>query len=214
MPKKLLATTITLATILASVVSIYGVEVANANPTMFGKTRYCNISIESPKNGTTLNIQPIALNFTVTEVKMASSYTYFYLLDTKDLQYGVRVQNLVLVSKETVTNDTFFPYERLMFAGGAILPILASGSHSLTVFIGYEVGDGTLKAANVEPFSSTISFNINNKTVTPSQTTGISNVPHNQDDLPAYFVVAVPIVIVAVIASLSLAYFKRRKGKA
>ncbi len=189
------------------------VQFAEANPTMFGKSRYCHISIESPKNGTTLNTQPIALNFTVTEVKMASDYTYFYLLDTQDLQYGVRVQNLVLVSKETVTNDTFFPYERQMFAGGAILSILASGSHNLTVFIGYAIGDGTLKAANVEPFSSTISFNIDNKTVTPSQTTGISNVPYNQDDRPAYFVVAVPIVIVAVIASISLVYFKRRKSK-
>ncbi len=189
------------------------VRIAEANPTMFGKTRYCHISIESPKNGTTLNTQPVALNFTVTEVKMASDYTYFYLLDTQDLQYGVRVQNLVLVSKETVTNDTFFPYERQMFAGGAILPILASGSHNLTVFIGYAIGDGTLKAANVEPFSSAISFNIDNKTVIPSQTTGISNVSYNQDDLPAYLVVAVPIVIVAVIASLSLIYFKRRKGK-
>jgi hypothetical protein len=209
MKRRVLALTLILVALMVGTLG----KLADANPTMFGKTRYCHISIESPKNGTTLNTQPIALNFTVTEVKMSSVYTYFYLLDTQDFQYGVRVQNLVLVSKETVTNDTFFPYERLMFAGGAILPILAIGSHNLTIFIGYAIGDGTLKAANVEPFSTTISFNIDNKTVTPSQTPGISNVPHNQDDLAAYFVVAVPIVIVAVIASLSLVYFKRRKGK-
>ena len=182
-------------------------ETANANPTMFGHARYCDISTESPKNGTTLNAQSIALNFTVTEVKMASDYTYFYLLDTQDLQHGIKVQNLSSVSNETVTNDTFFSYEKQTFAGEAILPVLTSGSHNLTVFIGYSTGDGTIKAANVEPFSSTISFNIDNKTVAPSQATGISNVLNNQEDL-SILVVAVPIVIIAV-ASLLLVHFKR-----
>ena len=73
MPKKLLATTIILSTILASVVSIYVVKVVNANPyTITGEvppdqeTYPPVITVTSPVNNTSYNTSLVLLTFNVT----------------------------------------------------------------------------------------------------------------------------------------------------
>ena len=87
MPKKLLATTIILATILASVVSIYEVEVVNANPyTITGEvppdqeTYPPVITITSPVNNTAYNTSLVFLTFNVTALQSRTAWEPVTLL--------------------------------------------------------------------------------------------------------------------------------------
>jgi hypothetical protein len=213
MKKSALALTLFLAAFLTSLLA--GAQMSglvDANPTMFGKQRYCDISIESPQNGTTLNTQPAFLNFTVTEVKMSEAYSYFYILDEQDIQSGVSVEDIQLVRQETVTNDTFFPYEKDTLRGGAVLPDLLDGTHNLTVFIGQAKEDGTISPANIDPFSFTINFNVDAATKPPSSATP-SNVSSNSEPSPT-----IPVVIATSIASAAVIGFSgiviySKKGK-
>jgi len=212
MKKSALALTLFLVAFLTSLLAgAQMISLVDANPTMFEKQRYCDISIESPQNGTTLNTQPAFLNFTVTEVKMPEAYSYFYLLDEQDIQSGASVEDIQLVRQETVTNDTFFPYEKDTLRGGAVLPDLLDGTHNLTVFIGQAKEDGTINPANIDPFSFTINFNVDATTKPPSSATP-SNVPPNSEPFPTIPVaIATTIASAAVIGSGIVIYSKKRK---
>jgi hypothetical protein len=63
MPKRLLAKTIILVTILAFVVEIQAVEVLDANPMIEVKPLYAKVSIENPLNG--LEYNSSELSFTI-----------------------------------------------------------------------------------------------------------------------------------------------------
>jgi hypothetical protein len=41
-----------------------------------------------------------------------------------------------------------------------VLPSLPDGAHNVTVFIGQVLDDGTIRPANVDPFSTTANFNV------------------------------------------------------
>lgn len=87
MPKKFLATTIILATILASVVSIYGVEVVNANPYISNgevppdqETYPPVIAISSPVNNTVYNTSLMFFTFNVTALQSRTAWGPVVLL--------------------------------------------------------------------------------------------------------------------------------------
>jgi hypothetical protein len=188
------------------------ISLVDANPTMFKKQRYCDIIIQSPEKGSTLNTEPFFLNFTVKEVDMADAYSYFYLLDEQDIQSGVSVEDIQLVRQETITNDTFFHYVEITLRGQAVLPHLSNGGHNVTVFIGQAKDDGTINPANIDPFSSTINFNVDTKTAPPSPSAEPTNASPNPDlSLTTSVAIATSIASAAVVGSGIVIYSKKRK---
>jgi hypothetical protein len=144
------------------VLSFLGIQLissAGANPNMFMKPRYCNISIQSPQNGTQ-NSAPILLNFTVKEWDISDTYSYFYILDGQDYQSGVKIEKIQLVAQENLSEEHVFSYVETTLAGQVVLPSLPDGAHNVTVFIGQVLDDGTIRPANVDPFSTTANFNV------------------------------------------------------
>jgi hypothetical protein len=144
------------------VLSFLGIQLissAGANPNMFMKPRYCNISIQSPQNGTQ-NSAPILLNFTVKEWDISDTYSYFYILDGQDYQSGVKIEKIQLVAQENLSEEHVFSYVETTLAGQVVLPSLPDGAHNVTVFIVQVLDDGTIRPANVDPFSTTANFNV------------------------------------------------------
>jgi hypothetical protein len=144
------------------VLSFLGIQLissAGANPNMFMKPRYCNISIQSPQNGTQ-NSAPILLNFTVKEWDISNAYSYFYIIDGQDYQLGVKIEEIQLVAQENLSEEHVFSYVETTLAGQVVLPSLPDGAHNVTVFIGQVLDDGTIRPANVDPFSTTANFNV------------------------------------------------------
>jgi hypothetical protein len=144
------------------VLSFLGIQLissAGANPDVFIKPRYCNISIQSPQNGTQ-NAAPILLNFTVKEWDISNAYSYFYILDGQDYQSGVEIEEIQLVAQENLSEEHVFSYVETTLAGQVVLPRLPDGAHNVTVFIGQALDDGTIRPANVDPFSTTANFNV------------------------------------------------------
>ena len=148
------------------VLSFLGIQLissAGANPNMFMKPRYCNISIQSPQNGTQ-NSAPILLNFTVKKWDITDVYSYFYILDGQDYQSGVKLEEIQFVGEETMSEEHVFSYVETTLTGQATLPSFPDGAHTVTVFIGQALGDGTIRPANVDPFSTTANFNVDSTT--------------------------------------------------
>jgi hypothetical protein len=123
------------------------------------KPRYCNISIQSPQNGTQ-NAAPILLNFTVKEWDISDAYSYFYILDGQAYQSGVKIEEIQLVAQENLSEEHVFSYVETTLAGQVVLPSLPDGAHNVTVFIGQALVDGAIRPANVDPFSTTSNFNV------------------------------------------------------
>ena len=191
------------------VLSFLGIQLissAGANPNMFMKPRYCNISIQSPQNGTQ-NSAPILLNFTVKKWDITDVYSYFYILDGQDYQSGVKLEEIQFVGEETISNDAGFPYVETTLLGQAVLPSLSDGAHSMTVFIGEVLGDGTIRPANVDPFSATVSFNVDSAIQSPSPT------PQETASAPLpTTLMATASGVSAALACLGLlVYFKKRR---
>jgi len=179
-----------LALILALFSAVVGTQMVNlaeANPHML-KRLYCNISIQSPQNGT-YNTEPVLLNFTVKNNHF-SDYLYFYILDGQDTQSGVRVEEAQIIGEETISNDTAFSYTEYTSWGQAVLPNLSDGPHNLTL---YAVDTGSIYRA-----SETIYFSIAEEP--------------EVEPFPTTLVIA-PIASVAVIGLGLLVYFKKRKHK-
>ena len=148
------------------VLSFLGIQLissAGANPNMFMKPRYCNISIQSPQNGTQ-NSAPILLNFTVKKWDITDVYSYFYILDGQDYQSGIKIEEIQFVGEETMSEEHVFSYAETTLTGQATLPSFPDGAHTVTVFIGQALGDGTIRPANVDPFSTTANFNVDSTT--------------------------------------------------
>jgi hypothetical protein len=148
------------------VLSFLGIQLissAGANPNMFMKPRYCNISIQSPQNGTQ-NSAPILLNFTVKKWDITDVYSYFYILDGQDYQSGIKIEEIQFVGEETMSEEHVFSYVETTLTGQATLPSFPDGAHTVTVFIGQALGDGTIRPANVDPFSTTANFNVDSTT--------------------------------------------------
>jgi hypothetical protein len=144
------------------VLSFLGIQLissAGANPNMFMKPHYCNISIQSPQNGTQ-NAVPILLNFTVKEWDISDAYSYFFILDGQDYQLGVKIEKIQLAAQENLSEEHVFSYVETTLAGHVVLPSLPDGAHNVTVFIGQALGDGVIRPANVDPFSTTANFDV------------------------------------------------------
>jgi hypothetical protein len=180
------------------------VRFAGANPNIFIKPRYCHISIQSPQNGTE-NTAPILLNFTVKKWDISDVYSYFYILDGQDYQSGVKIEEIQFVGQETMSDEGVFPYEETTLRGQTVLPTLPDGAHNVTVFIGQVLGDGTIRPANVDPFSTTANFNVDSTT---------NSSPSPQDTASAPFPTSLVIAVVATVAAIGvglLVYFKKRR---
>jgi hypothetical protein len=183
------------------------ISLAEANPNMFIKPRYCHISIQSPQNGT-LNSAQVVLNFTVKKWDISDVYSYFYVLDGQDIQSGLKIEEIQFVGEETISNDAGFPYVETTLVGQAVLPNLSDGAHSMTVFIGEVLGDGAIRPANVDPFSATTSFNVDSTIQSPSPTpqeTGSA-------PFPTTLVATASGVSAAVVCLGLVVYFKKRNG--
>jgi len=191
--------------LVSAILGVQLISFAGANPNMFIKPRYCNISIQSPQNGTQ-NSAPILLNFTVKKWDVSDVYSYFYVLDGQDYQAGIEIEEIQFVGQETMSDEGAFPYEEITLRGQTVLPSLPDGAHNVTVFIGQALGDGTIRPANVDPFSTTANFNIDStiQSSPPPQET-------DQKPFPTTLVATVSGASVVVIVAGLMLYFKRRK---
>jgi hypothetical protein len=208
-----LALTLIFALLFSVVAGTQLVNLTGANPNMFKKGRYCNISIQSPQNGTTYCTEQIFLNFTVRKAYVSDTYSYFYFLDGQDIQSGVKVEEIQSIGQETITNDTFFPYTEYTLGGQVVLPKLGDGPHNLTVFIGWMREDGVIFQANIDPFSATAYFSVEHTTtLTSSPSPSPQEAEPESESFPTTWV-ATSIVSVAIVSLSLLVYFKKRNGK-
>jgi len=205
MKKTASALTLTLALLFSVVAGTQMVNLAEAKPNMFIKPRYCHISIQSPQNGT-LNSAQILLNFTVKKWDISDVYSYFYILDGQDYHSGVKIEEIQFVGEETISEEHLFSYVETTLRGQAVLPSLSDGAHSVTVFIGQVVGYGTIRPANVDPFSTTTNFNVDS-TIQSSPTPQ----ENEQKPFPTTLVIVVLIASITVVGVGLLVYFKKRK---
>ena len=184
------------------------ISLAEANPNMFIKPRYCHISIQSPQNGT-LNSASILLNFTVEKCDISDVYSYFYILDGQDIQSGGKVEEIQFVGEKSVGSfdEHVFPNVETTLTGHVVLPTLPDGPHSVTVFTGQVVGDGTIRPANVDPFSTTATFNVDStiQSASPTAQEAVSA------PLPTTLVATASGVSAALFCLGLLVYFKKHK---
>ena len=162
MKRTAFALTLILALFLAAI-GTQAINFAGANPNAFMKPRYCQILIQSPQNGTQ-NSAPILLNFTVKEWDISDVYAYFYIPDGQDYQSGFKIEDIQFVGQETISEKHMFSYVETTLEEQVVLPSLPDGAHTVTVFIGQVLGDGTIRPAYVDPFSNTANFNVDSTT--------------------------------------------------
>jgi hypothetical protein len=140
MSKKLLATTIIIATILALVVGIQTVEVVDANPLPWAFNPQMTISIQSPANGTISSL-PVLVSFTSKADNQFSvsdntseeyARSFFYVLDGQNTNtMGMRFEGT-----NTTTIYENGSQQGFHFDGQAYLTNLADGPHNITVYYG------------------------------------------------------------------------------
>jgi hypothetical protein len=223
MPKKLLATTITIATILALVVGIQVIEIAKANP-MGMKPSYILVTIQSPKNNSHYS-NPVILNFTAEHrtsyISQSSpaNHNIYYKIDGGESQ---RISEIEVINYKEIRDEInpkspiadypyYLPYAVYSLKGSVVLPNLTKGWHNLTV-------GSTIIEFYVE-FSNDIPNNIPAPSNSPStKPTQLSTVNPNRAFHEKLIAIqqsyTLGVIIVAVVISLGvLFYFKRRKGK-
>jgi len=200
------------------------ISLTDANPNLI-KGHYCNFSLQSPQDLMTYDAGTILLNFTAkTQWNMPPSYSYFYSLDEQDLQSSVEIKNVQIVGKENITDDTVKPYIETTLIGQAALSGLSNGPHSIRVFYGGYLGNGTIYA-KLES-SVTAEFIINTEaelpspspslepTLTPQPTPEQTPLPTiNTGPSPHYydFLIGGIAGAVAIAALVLLYYFTKRK---
>jgi hypothetical protein len=239
MPKKLLATTIILAIILAFVVGIQAVEVANANPIPWAFNPQMTVSILSPQNGT-INSLPILVSFTSEADNQFSVSdntseewvrSFFYVIDGQDMNMGMRFEG----TKTTIIYDENGTKQGFNFEGQAYLTNLADGPHNITVYYGAVnkisyVGTPQesiyYRSIDYNPtWQATAQFYVDSKlaaglTLTPSPTPNITTLmptvntgPHVDLGVSSFpYIVGIVATLIVLIVGL-LVHFKRRKGK-
>ena len=144
MKRTALALSFILVLLLSMVAVTQIISSTDANPN-FMKSHYCNFSIQSPQHLMTYDSDLILLNFTAkTQWNMPPSYPYFYSLDGQDLQSSVEIKNVQILGTENITDDTILPYIETTLWGQAELSGLSNGPHSIRVFYGQYLGNGTI----------------------------------------------------------------------
>jgi hypothetical protein len=90
------------------------------------------------------------LNFTAkTLYNIPPSYYYFYSIDGQDIQSSTKI-DIQIISQEYITNDTIEPYTETILGGQAQLPSLTNGPHSIRVFTGGFLENGTIYPAYMD----------------------------------------------------------------
>jgi hypothetical protein len=206
MKKTVLALTL-IMTLFSAALYTQIISLAKANPNMFIKSRYCHFLIQSPQNGT-LNSAQVLLNFTVKKWDISDVYSYFYVLDGQDIQSGVKIEEIQFVGEETISEEHLFSYVETTLMGQAVLTSLSDGAHSVTVFIGEVLDDGTIRPANVDSFSTTATFNVDLTIQSPSPTPQ----ENEQKPFPTTMVATASGVSAALACLGLLVYVKKRNG--
>ena len=117
----------------------------------------------------TYDTEHILLNFTArTQWNMPPSYPYFYNLDGQDLQSSVEIKNVQIVGTENITDDTMIPYIETTLIGQATLSGLSNGPHSIRVFYGGYLGNGTIYAKLESSVTAEFIINIEAELPSPS----------------------------------------------
>jgi hypothetical protein len=211
--KKIRAAVFFLTLLLSAMAEAHLVNVTSANPNMFKTPRYCNISIQSPQNGTTYNVESVILNFTVKKGYVSDTYSFFYLVDSQDIQSGAKVEDMQLVGEETITEAPLFPYTETTLSGQVTLPKLDNGQHNLTVFVGWIREDGVIFHANLDPFSSTAYFSVDTAVApTPSPSSSPQEPEIEPEPFPTTSVIATA-ASAAIASAAVLVYFNKRKAR-
>jgi hypothetical protein len=198
MPKKLLATTIILATILALVIGIQAVEVADANPLPPPYVGGIAITIQSPSNSSSFSSSSIPVVFNATansffylsEAKQdKSTYwngDFFYVLDGKNMtNQGIKIENVQMREDDSL---------RHIFTGQFYITNLAEGYHTITIYWGVQLSSSRILNASYL-----------------SQTSQFYFIPSTKFPMQELLLFAFGITFIALL-SVSL-YFKRRKRK-
>jgi hypothetical protein len=188
MKRTALPLTLILAIVAATVIT-QKVSLTEANFYPY-KTPYCNISIQSPQHMRTYDTGNILLIFTAkTKDNIPPSYYYFYSIDGQDIQSSVKI-NVQIVSQEYITDDTLEPYTETTLRGQAELPSLTNGPHSITVFTGGFLRNGTIYPAqlDIDSFSATAWFFVGTASGSPaSSISGLTIVsPQNKTYNPKF----------------------------
>ena len=210
MPKKLLATTIILTTILASVISTLCLEVVVANP-MYMKPYYEIFSIQSPQNNNHYT-NPVSLKITLVRNAVTIARSYYY---TIDLGAPQKISQLEIVKQQKITSNNYDPYTEVTLEASIVLSFLDEGWHNITVgsatvrFYVNASAMPTNPTPNITPVPSLL------PSVSPSNSPTINPNRAFQEKLVAiqqsYTLV---IISIAVIIGLGvLFYFRRRKKK-
>ena len=212
MPKKLLATTIIIATILASVVSTLGVEVVNANPFTFyaqiepiPETIPPAIIIFSPQNN---SVYPdlVDVNFNVSKPQLTNAYltnvvSVYYSLDQNE---RVEVYSNYVNGHGTEGTPTF----NTTFE----LSSLSTGNHKLTVtaigvvlkaLVPKPQGLGDIGVFYINS-NSTISFEIGTQP-------RVQEKPSNYLINPTFLIAITILIVIVAVTSIALVYFKKHK---
>jgi hypothetical protein len=220
MPTKLLATTIIIAAILASVVSTICVEVVDANPLPWAFNPQMTVSILSPQNGTISSL-PVLVSFTSQADNQFSVSddtseewvrSFFYVLDGQDMKtMGMRFEGT-----NTTTIYANGSQQGFRFDGQTYLTNLADGPHNITVY------QESIYYTN-PAWQATSQFYVDSKlttglTITPSPTPNTTTLmptvntgPHV--DLAAnsfLYIVGIVAMVIVLIVGL-LVYVKKRK---
>jgi hypothetical protein len=221
MPKRLLATTIILSLILVLVIGIQVVEVVDANPLPPAwMNPKMTITIQSPQNGTD-NAVPVLVNFTAqcsAQFSLNNTgqdwlHAFYYVLDGQNMSSsGINFTETQLTATHPTDVNHYFDY-----SGQAYLGNLNAGIHSITVYYGVLVNVDSPAQFIVydTSWSATSQFSVQNPTSNPTQNPSTlpsaSPSPTPTPTVPE-FPLAGAIVLLTVV-SISLVYFRRRKGK-
>ena len=226
MPKKLLATTIILAIILAFVVGIQAVEVADANPVPWLTTPNLEkptLTVISPQNYTTYNADSLNLNFTA--IKPDSWNAIYIVVPYVGQIYSADVYlDGSLISHYGYSGSAFVKFNQ----STPELNQTAPGEHTLNVTVlSYTYyrgpafnGSHILSSINSSSgpvyeypiiISDIVYFTVvGGPSPSPSPSPTLS--PQETGAFPTETVAVVSTVVVVVGAGL-LVYFRRRKGK-
>jgi hypothetical protein len=165
------------------------------------------ITIQSPVNGTEQTL-PVLVSFTAegsSVFVLSSNQTedwnraFFYTIDNENMATSTHRFTEI----QGPTDKTSIATES-RFSGQAYISNLTDGTHRIIVYWGVEVNVGTPQEQIVynSSWSATSRFYVGSSTAHPSIE-------------PDFLVIVLPLVLIIVIvavASISLVYFKRRKG--
>jgi len=211
MPKKLLATTIILVILLALVISTIGVDVVDANP--FGLAKQINtpsdakppiVSINSPQNDTNYSGM-FNISFSV---KVPQYYSKSAIVD---IYYTINNETVAIPHQywTLMQGPSICQYSTSITA-----PTLPAGNHSLKIraqggsydFYNFFLIDGYSQVYFTVSDNSTQTNHLN-------QTTTQGPALDNNTAMPTIPLVAIiSLTVIVAVTSISLVYFKRRRG--